>query len=68
MTCDTKNMKSAWCRLAWKNSNLSIIWNCGCAYYMVPHYTNGVRSVNWFVCYNDGCISCFVHYQEYQNT
>ena len=36
--------------------------------YMVPHYTNGVRSVNWFVCYNDGCISCFVHYQEYQNT
>ena len=51
-----------------KNSNLFIIWNCGCAYYMVPHYTNGVRSVNWFVCYNDGCISCFVHYQEYQNT
>ena len=65
---DTKNRKSAWCRLAWKDSNLFIIWNCGCAYYMVPHYTNGVRSVNWFVCYNDGCISCFVHYQEYQNT
>ncbi len=31
--------------------------NCSGAYYMVPHYTDGIRSVDWFVCYNDGHIS-----------
>ena len=32
----TKDRKSTWCRLAWKDSNLFIIWNCSGAYYMVP--------------------------------
>ena len=32
------------------------------------HMISNLGKVNWFVCYNDGCISCFVHYQEYQNT
>ena len=35
--------------------------------YMAPHYTDGIRSVDWFVCYHDGRIGCSVHYPEYQD-
>ena len=68
MSCDTKDRKSTWCRLAWKDSNLFIIWNCSGAYYMVPYYTDGIRSVDWFVCYNDGHIGRSVYYPEYQDS
>ena len=68
MSCDTKNRKSTWCGLAWKDSNLFIIWNCSGAYYMVPHYTDGIRSVDWFVRYNDGHIGRSVYYPEYQDS
>ena len=40
---------------------------CSGAYYMVPHYTDGIRSVDWFVRYNDGHIGRSVYYTEYQN-
>ena len=60
--------KSTWCRLAWKDSNLFIIWNCSGAYYMVPNYTDGIRSVDWFVRYNDGHIGRSVYYPEYQDS
>ena len=52
----------------WKDSNLFIIWNCSGAYYMVPHYTDDIRSVDWFVCYNDGHIGRSVYYPEYQDS
>ena len=45
-----------------------IIWNCSGAYYMVPHYTDGIRSVDWFVRYNDGHIGRSVYYPEYQDS
>ena len=51
-----------------KDSNLFIIWNCSGAYYMVPHYTDGIRSVDWFVRYNDGHIGRSVYYPEYQDS
>ena len=51
-----------------EDSNLFIIWNCSGAYYMVPHYTDGIRSVDWFVCYNDGHIGRSVYYPEYQDS
>ena len=35
--------------------------------YMVPHYTDGIRSVDWFVRYNDGHIGRSVYYPEYQD-
>ena len=38
------------------------------AYYMVPHYTDGIRSVDWFVRYNDGHIGRSVYYPEYQDS
>ena len=63
-----KDRKSTRCRLAWKDSNLFIIWNCSGAYYMVPHYTDGIRSVDWFVRYNDGHIGRSVYYPEYQDS
>lgn len=67
MPRDTKDRKSTRRRLAWKNSNLFIIWNGSGAYYMVSHYTDGIRFVNWFVRYNDGYIGYFVYYSEYQD-
>ena len=35
---------------------------------MVPHYTDGIRSVDWFVRYNDGHIGRSVYYPEYQDS
>ena len=33
-----------------------------------PHYTDGIRSVDWFVRYNDGHIGRPVYYPEYQDS
>ena len=35
---------------------------------MVPHYTDGIRSIDWFVRYNDGHIGRSVYYPEYQDS
>ena len=46
-----------------------LLWAGGlCSTALLPHYTDGIRSVDWFVRYNDGHIGRSVYYPEYQDS